>query len=53
MISRLTSLAIAFSVICAATMAFAAEARQDRVQARAQLPVVQLERVVVSAKRAI
>lgn len=52
MISRLTSLAVAFAVIGAATLTFAAEARQQREEARAAIPVVQLERVVVTAKRA-
>lgn len=53
MISRLTSLAVAFAVTAAATLAFAAEARQHRDEVRAATPVVQLERVVITAKRAI
>lgn len=54
MISRLTSFAVAFAVIGAASLAFAAEAREDVLAARAAkaaAPVVQLERVVITAQR--
>lgn len=54
MISRLTSYAVTFAVLAAASLAFAAQAREDAQNARiaqAATPVVQLERVVVTARR--
>ncbi len=54
MISRLTALAATFAVITTASLAFAASAHQSRFDTPAAaepVRVVQLERVLVVAKR--
>ena len=54
MISRLTLSALVFAVIGTASLAFAATAHQAAIASSAaakQVPVVQLERVVIVAKR--
>ena len=55
MISRLTALAATFAVIGTASLGYAANARQAALEAPAavtkQVRIVQLERVVVTAKR--
>jgi len=55
MISRLTAIAAVFSVLATASIAFAASARQDAMMEAAtsakQVRIVQLDRVVVTAKR--
>ena len=55
MISRLTALAAVFSVLATATLTFAASAQRTAdsapVAAVKQVPVYQLERVVIVAKR--
>ncbi|HWH83831.1 MAG TPA: hypothetical protein VNU71_16485 [Burkholderiaceae bacterium] len=52
MISRLTLSAVVFAVIGTASLAFAATAHQASTQISAKtVRVVQLERVVVTAKR--
>lgn len=56
MISRLTALAALFAVVSTATLAFAASSVQDRTVAQPgsakAMPVYQLERVVITGKRA-
>lgn len=54
MISRLSAFAAVFAVLATASIAFAATTQQaHRISAQAQtLPVVQLETVVVTGKRA-
>jgi hypothetical protein len=56
MISRLTALAALFAVVTTATLAFAATSTQDQTAAAAStakaMPVYQLERVVITGKRA-
>ena len=56
MISRLTALAATFAILATASLAYAASAHHAPTAAPAaagkQVPVVQLERVVVTAKRA-
>ena len=55
MISRLTTLATAFAILGTASLGYAASARQATVTsppaATKQVRIVQLERVVVTAKR--
>ncbi len=54
MISRLTLSAVIFAVIGTASLGFAASAHQASIESQAaakQVRVVQLERVVVTAKR--
>lgn len=54
MISRLTAIAATFAIVGAASLTFAAGAHQDAlvVQSAAKaMRVVQLERVVITAKR--
>ena len=53
MISRLTALAAAFSIFATGFIAFAASAQQPATPAitAKQIPVYQLERVVVVGKR--
>lgn len=52
MISRLTAFATVFSVLAAASLTYAASAQQAvPVAAAKQVRIVQLERVVVVAKR--
>ena len=54
MTSRLTALAACFAVLATASLAFAAGSRGDPFATHATAapsPVVQLERVVVTAKR--
>jgi hypothetical protein len=55
MISRLTAIATVFSILATASIAFAASARQEAMMEAAtpakQVRIVQLDRVVVTAKR--
>ncbi len=55
MISRFTALAAVFSVLATATLTFASNAQHAAVSARVaavkHVPVYQLERVVITAKR--
>jgi hypothetical protein len=51
MISRLTAIATTFAVLAAASLAFAANAHQSTSGLAKQVRTVQLERVVVTAKR--
>ena len=55
MISRLTALAAVFSVLATATLTFASSAQHTAVSAPVaavkHVPVYQLERVVITAKR--
>lgn len=55
MISRLTTLAVTFSIFATASLAFAARSHQEAPAAAAaatkQVRVVQLETVVITAKR--
>jgi len=55
MISRLTALAAIFSVLATATLTFASSAQHSAVSASVaavkHVPVYQLERVVIIAKR--
>jgi hypothetical protein len=50
MISRVTAIATLFAVLGAASLAIAAEARRTAVETEA-IPVIQLERVVITGKR--
>ncbi len=55
MISRLTASAALFAVVTTATLAFAANAASDQIAvqlAAKAMPVYQLERVVITVKRA-
>ncbi len=55
MISRLTALAAVFSVLATATLTFASSAQHSAVSAPVaaakHVPIYQLERVVITAKR--
>ena len=52
MISRLTAFAAFFAVITTASLAYAANVKQQRTDAACEtMPVVQLERVMVIGKR--
>ncbi len=55
MISRLTTLATCFAVLATATLSYAASTQQTTIAAPAavakQVRIVELERVVVTAKR--
>lgn len=51
MISRLTTIATLFAVLSAASLAIAAEARQAAAAKAEAMPVVQMERVVITGKR--
>ena len=55
MISRLTTLATAFAILGTASLGYAASTRQATIEAPAaatkQVRIVQLERVVITAKR--
>lgn len=55
MISRLTTLATAFAILGTASLGYAASARQTAVATPAaaakQVRIVQLDRVVITAKR--
>jgi hypothetical protein len=55
MISRLTLSAVIFAIIGTASLAFAATVRHPTIEAQAAakpVRIVQLERVVITAKRA-